>query len=442
VQPPSLDSAVPPEPDLPVSFVEDDDFVLELGQSAGAAVSREAKPKEPVGDRVEKKDPAEAIEEIVDEASSVTTKVERGKALYEDLADGSLEVAQINNGIDALIGLLDRLDREGKHEDALRVARTLSKLLALARRWLDLLRALRTALRAGELLGHAKTIAWAKHELGTVKLVTGDVGGAAQDLGEAREIRERVGDRRGAKVTDSNLRTLCEQLRGLPRDGRRRILRLSVPLAILIALLLAAAGIAGGMAIAGGDGGHDGPIPSGRLLTVKTAGEGSGTIYSNPAGIDCGSDCKEAFADGEKVTLTAAADDGSYFKGFSGGGCDDDNQCSLRMKARRSITATFEPGGELTVAIEGHGTITGGTTDGSTNVKCSAGSERGTYGSDSLPRARGNACSGGFQPGTAIVLSPVAEPGWEFESVEGCDEPCQVSAGASKQVTFYFVPAS
>jgi hypothetical protein len=44
------------------------------------------------------------------------------------------------------------------------------------------------------------------------------------------------------------------------------------------------------------------------MLTVNKSG--SGTIISNPPGINCGSDCSELYEDGTEVTLTATADSG------------------------------------------------------------------------------------------------------------------------------------
>ena len=40
-------------------------------------------------------------------------------------------------------------------------------------------------------------------------------------------------------------------------------------------------------------------------LSVTKAGTGSGTVSSNPAGINCGADCSEAYSPGTVVTLTA-----------------------------------------------------------------------------------------------------------------------------------------
>ena len=74
-------------------------------------------------------------------------------------------------------------------------------------------------------------------------------------------------------------------------------------------------------------------------LTVTKGGSGDGTVTSNPTGINCGSDCTEVFDSGTSVTLTATADPGSSFAGFSG-----DADCSdgvVTMNANRDCTATF-----------------------------------------------------------------------------------------------------
>ena len=59
-----------------------------------------------------------------------------------------------------------------------------------------------------------------------------------------------------------------------------------------------------------------------KLLSVTKAGSGTGTVTSAPAGIDCGDDCAQGYADSTVVTLTAVPDaNGSSFTGFTGGGC-------------------------------------------------------------------------------------------------------------------------
>jgi hypothetical protein len=83
-------------------------------------------------------------------------------------------------------------------------------------------------------------------------------------------------------------------------------------------------------------------IPSGsHTLTVLKAGDGSGTVSSTPAGIDCGSDCTEDFTAGTVVTLTANVDAASTFSGWSGA-CSGTGDCVVTMDGAKSVTATFD----------------------------------------------------------------------------------------------------
>ena len=56
-------------------------------------------------------------------------------------------------------------------------------------------------------------------------------------------------------------------------------------------------------------------------LLVILEGSGSGTVTSDPAGLDCGTDCTETYDYNTIITLTATPDQGSTFVGWSG---DDD----------------------------------------------------------------------------------------------------------------------
>jgi Divergent InlB B-repeat domain/Fibronectin type III domain len=76
-------------------------------------------------------------------------------------------------------------------------------------------------------------------------------------------------------------------------------------------------------------------------LTVTKSGRGSGTVSSAPAGINCGSDCKEAFPSGALVTLTAAPASGSRFDGWTGGGCNGTAPCMLMGNTNQTVTAAF-----------------------------------------------------------------------------------------------------
>jgi len=76
-------------------------------------------------------------------------------------------------------------------------------------------------------------------------------------------------------------------------------------------------------------------------LTVSTAGSGTGTITSSPAGINCGADCLSTFNQGTKITLKVKADPGSTFTGWSGGCTGTSASCKLTMTSDQTVTASF-----------------------------------------------------------------------------------------------------
>jgi hypothetical protein len=77
-------------------------------------------------------------------------------------------------------------------------------------------------------------------------------------------------------------------------------------------------------------------------LTINKAGTGSGTVSSDPAGIDCGLDCSESYTSGTLVTLTATAASGSTFTGWSGESCSGTGTCTVTMSADTTVTANFD----------------------------------------------------------------------------------------------------
>ena len=94
-------------------------------------------------------------------------------------------------------------------------------------------------------------------------------------------------------------------------------------------------------------------------LSVLKEGAGTGTVTSNPAGIDCGSTCGPvAFSLGGNVELSAAEDPGSVFTGWSGGGCSGTGTCTVALNAPTTVHATFSHAQDLTVVKEGTGTGT------------------------------------------------------------------------------------
>jgi hypothetical protein len=66
-------------------------------------------------------------------------------------------------------------------------------------------------------------------------------------------------------------------------------------------------------------------------------------VTSSPSGINCGTDCSEYYDYGTVITLTATADPGDMFTGWSGGGCSGTGPCVRTHTSAVTITATFEP---------------------------------------------------------------------------------------------------
>jgi len=81
-------------------------------------------------------------------------------------------------------------------------------------------------------------------------------------------------------------------------------------------------------------------------LTVSRAGRGSGSVGSSPAGIICGPDCFEPYADGTVVTLSATPEPGSTFAGWSEGGCRGRGTCTVTLTADTAVTASFKRHGK------------------------------------------------------------------------------------------------
>lgn len=82
------------------------------------------------------------------------------------------------------------------------------------------------------------------------------------------------------------------------------------------------------------------PLP---LLTVTSEQlGGSGMVTSNPAGVNCGTECSARFDPGTTVTLTAKPDRGSKFLGWSRP-CSRKTRCTVSLTSAQSVTARFAP---------------------------------------------------------------------------------------------------
>jgi subtilisin family serine protease/uncharacterized protein (DUF2141 family) len=82
------------------------------------------------------------------------------------------------------------------------------------------------------------------------------------------------------------------------------------------------------------------PPPGTFTVTILKGGDGTGKVASAPTGIDCGATCSANFLNNTTVTLTATADGGSTFTGWSGNGCTGTGSCVVNTAA--TVTATFD----------------------------------------------------------------------------------------------------
>jgi PKD repeat protein len=76
-------------------------------------------------------------------------------------------------------------------------------------------------------------------------------------------------------------------------------------------------------------------------LRVLKTGTGTGSVTSVPDGISCGLDCSEPYYQVTQVVLSASADPGSTFTGWSGGGCSGTGTCNVTVDSSFSVTAAF-----------------------------------------------------------------------------------------------------
>jgi YVTN family beta-propeller protein len=84
-----------------------------------------------------------------------------------------------------------------------------------------------------------------------------------------------------------------------------------------------------------------GAIPTSHTLSVVLEGSGSGTVTSNPTGINCGTSCATSFTPGTTVSLAASPASGSQFSGWSTN-CTGMGSCNVTLTTSDVfVTATF-----------------------------------------------------------------------------------------------------
>jgi phospholipase C len=164
------------------------------------------------------------------------------------------------------------------------------------------------------------------------------------------------------------------------------------------------------------------PVQSTAVLAVTLQGSGTGTVTSNPPGINCGTICSASFNAGTQVTLTEMAGANSTFAGWSVSGCGSNSTCVVTLSANQQVTATFN-GPLLTVSLAGTGT--GTVTSNPVGINC------------------GSICSWNFTFGTQVTLTEMPGgtnstfAGWSVSSC-GSNSTCMVTMNGNQQVTATF----
>ena len=169
--------------------------------------------------------------------------------------------------------------------------------------------------------------------------------------------------------------------------------------------------------------------PPGFPLSVKKVGAGSGTVTSEPAGINCGSECEDNFT---SVTLSATPESGSEFRKW-GGVCEEygaSPTCEVTLTEAAEATAFFAHSKRaLTVKQEGSGV--GSISSKPKAVKCAS----------TCTQAVAS-----LYKGTTVVLTAKATSGSKLSSWSGCESEtkselegtCTVSMSAAKEVKAVF----
>ncbi len=157
-------------------------------------------------------------------------------------------------------------------------------------------------------------------------------------------------------------------------------------------------------------------------LSVTNGGNGSGSVTSNPSGINCGSTCSAQFNANTMITLTATAGGGSSFAGW-GGACSGTGTCQVTMDAAKSVTATFQLN-QPTLTVNKNGNGSGTVTSNPAGINCGA------------------TCSASYNFGTVVTLAASAAAGSTFSGWTGggCSGTgtCTVTLTASTSVTATF----
>jgi hypothetical protein len=147
-------------------------------------------------------------------------------------------------------------------------------------------------------------------------------------------------------------------------------------------------------------------------LTVTKSGAGSGTVKSDPFGIDCGELCTMHMDAEGVVELTATPEMGHAFRGWSGD-CSGSGTCTIDSSFSAEVDARFEVVSTVTVQMTGEHVDVVSNPPG---LVCTD-----------------DTCAGEFARGTDVTLSFAPSPSLHFDgwsgACDGIDSMCTVHVG-------------
>ncbi len=135
-------------------------------------------------------------------------------------------------------------------------------------------------------------------------------------------------------------------------------------------------------------------------LTVNKFGTGSGTVTSDPAGINCGNSCSDPFTDGTVVKLTASPIAPSTFVVWGGDCSGSGTQTTVTMSVNKTCTARFDLP-DRTLMVSKTGTGSGTVTSSPAGIDC------------------GGDCTEIYTHGTVVTLFANPDAGSSFAGWSG-----------------------
>lgn len=168
------------------------------------------------------------------------------------------------------------------------------------------------------------------------------------------------------------------------------------------------------------------PGDNGSTISVMKTGTGTGTVQSNPAGINCGPVCSAGFTPNSLVLLTAQPTSGSTFAGWSGACSGTATSCWVAASGARNLTATFnsqQSPTQVALTVNRSGTGGGTVTSNPAGINC------------------GTVCSTLFAINSTVSLVTTPNPGSTFVGWSGACSgtgTCTVSMSIARTVTATF----